>query len=160
MHWNSLFRGSKWIGTEQNSAKKCFFKSQPSVFPCPRTLRNKFPEWFGTSLKKKKIFFRLRNSVCFSLLLNGLDRNFEHFYLPRKGSERNYEVPNVYPLLRNGSSIFIFRGIVQNEIRKVRVFFSSKKLFGMEFQTFFIFCGMAQIGIPSVSVPRNRRNSD
>ncbi len=78
-----------------------------------------FMEWFGT---------KLRSSESFSLIWNGSERNSAHFYLPRNGWERNYEVPIVflfYEMVRNGSpSIFIFHGMVRNGILS---FFRSAK---------------------------------
>ncbi len=53
-------------------------------------------------------------------------------------------------MVQNGIlSILIFCGLVRNEIRKFGVFFSSRKMFGTE-SCFFMFCGWARNGIPSV----------
>jgi hypothetical protein len=55
-------------GVERNRIpQKMFFKIQPSVFLCPRMVRNKFPEWFGKNFQQ--IFLLLNGAefrVCFS----------------------------------------------------------------------------------------------
>ncbi len=81
-----------------------------------------FAYWFGT------------NSDCFSLLQNGLEWNSDYFYLPRNGSERNYEVP---------------------------MFFSSTKWFRTEFRAFFYLLRNGSErnskGFPFRELARNRR---
>ncbi len=110
MEWFSLFRSFFGISCvsekpiprfrmERNRIlqKDGFFKSS-SVFLCP---------WM----------------VWFSLLQNGSERNSEHFFLPRNGSERIYKVPSVflfYEMVRNRFlSFFIFREIARNVIASI-----------------------------------------
>jgi hypothetical protein len=102
-------------------------------------------------------------------------RKFQNFFLSLNGSDKNSERVS---LLRNGwngiPSIFIFHGMVQNEIIKFQVFFSSAKWFGTEFWAvlssvkwfgteFRIFLSSAErfgTECRALSVLRNRRNSD
>ncbi len=149
--------------------------------------RTKKREWNG--IPQKNVFWK--SAKCFSLFLNGLEQfskvflSFNANKIPSvfsllwNGLEQNFK--HFY---------FIFLGILRNKIPKFQVIFSSTKWFGTEFRafvssaewfgaklqssecfsllqngleqnsSFFIFCGMAWNGIPSISVLRNSRNSD
>jgi hypothetical protein len=72
----------------------------------------------------------LRSSECFSLSFNGFERVSKSCFF-------RLMLPSKI------SSIFLFCKKVRNGIPR-----------------FFTFCGMARYRMPSVSVPRNRRNSD
>ncbi len=79
------------------------------------------------------MFFKSRSSprmvrnAFYKIFLSvniGLEQNSECFSLVQNGSERN-------------SELFVFRGIVRNEITKFGVFFFSMNLFETEFRAFF-----------------------
>jgi hypothetical protein len=122
-------------------------------------------EWFGTSFQQFFFPLMVPNKIPSFFLFCGLEQNFKHCYFIFFGMVRN-ENPkfllHVIFFLRNGleqnSEHLLLNGL--DEIIKFRVFLSSAKWFGTEFQAFFIFCWMACNGIRAFSVPQNRRNSD
>jgi hypothetical protein len=102
-----------------------------------------FALWFGT---KFQVFFS--SAKWFK-------KEFQEFYyLPRKGTEQNYEVLSVflvYKMVRNGipSTLVFFINDSERNYVKFRCFLFAKS-FWTEFCTFFIFRGMARNGILSV----------
>ncbi len=91
--------------------------------------------------------------MCFSLLLNGLERNSEHFFLLWKGFVAKLRSSECFSLLGNGfewkSKHFYLPQSGSEQYYEVPSVLSSTKWFGMEFLVFFFFRGMARNGIAS-----------
>ncbi len=144
LHTMTLVHFIKLFGMERNYAKKMRFDGTAKITTKRLFIHQKHHTSHSanaiTSLEIKTMFFKSRPSPrmvrnAFSkifLSLNiGLEQNSECFSLLQNVSERN-------------SELFVFRGIVRNEITKFGVFFSSMKLFGTEFRAFLSSAEMVQ----------------
>ncbi len=100
-------------------------------------------------------------SMCFSLSLNGLERDSKGFFFGLMVQNKILCVFLFCVMAQKGiPSIFIFQGMGRNEITKFRVLFFFCEMIRNGILNIFIFRGMAPIGIPSVFRSQSRRNSD
>jgi hypothetical protein len=102
---------------------------------------SKFQNFFSFAL-----WFGQKFRACFSSA-KWLERNSEHFYLPRNVSQRNYEVPSVF------SSAKWFR-------TKSELVYFHRNGFGREFRIFLFSAERLGTELRAFSVLWNRRNSD